>query len=385
MKKALSIFVALGLAVSLAACSAPAGNNSGAADAPEGAIKIGGIGPVTGAAAVYGNAVKNGAELAVKEINAKGGLQFVMNYQDDEHDAEKAVNAYNSLKDWGLQVLMGTVTSTPCIAVAQESKNDNVFQITPSGTAVDCVKYDNAFRMCFSDPNQGVESAKYIADNNLAKKIAIIYDSSDAYSSGIREAFVTKAKELGLEVVSDEAFTADSNKDFSVQLQKAQSAGAELMFLPIYYTEASLILTQANKMGFAPKVFGCDGLDGLLAVENFDKTLAEGVIFLSPFSTSAQDTETKTFVEAYKAAYKEMPNQFAADAYDSVFVIAQACEKAGVTADMTASEMCDLLKVAVTEISFDGLTGKGITWAKDGEPNKAPIVLKVENGEQKVL
>lgn len=159
---------------------------------------------------------------------------FTFNFQDDEHDSEKeAVNAYNNLKDWGMQILMGTVTSTPCIAVAQESYNDNIFQLTPSGSAVDCVKYDNAFRICFSDPNQGSASAIYIGENKLATKVAVIYDSSDVYSSGIYEKFAVEAKNQNIEIVAAEAFTADSNTDFTVQLQEARTAGAELLFLPI--------------------------------------------------------------------------------------------------------------------------------------------------------
>ena len=139
-----------------------------------------------------------------------------------------------------------------------------MFQITPSGSAVECVQYDNCFRVCFSDPNQGAASAKYISDNNLATKTAIIYDSSDVYSSGIMESFVGGAATYNLNVVATEAFTADSKTDFSVQLQKAKDAGADMVFLPIYYQESSLILTQANAMGYAPTFFSCDGMDGIL-------------------------------------------------------------------------------------------------------------------------
>ena len=212
-------------------------------------FKIGGIGPTTGAAAIYGQAVKNAMELAVNEINEAGGIngaQVEMKFEDDEHDAEKSVNAYNTLKDWGMQALLGTVTSTPCIAVAAEATNDNMFLLTPSGSAVDCVAAENAFRVCFSDPGQGAASAQYIGENKLASKVAVIYDSSDVYSSGIYEKFAAEAANQGFEIVSAEAFTADNNKDFSTQLQKAKDAGAELVFLPIYYTEAALILGQAE-------------------------------------------------------------------------------------------------------------------------------------------
>lgn len=364
--------------VSLACASAMLLSTTAFADGD--AFKVGGIGPVTGGAAVYGQAVKNATELAVNEINALGGVQFEFQFEDDEHDAEKSVNAYNSLKDWGMQMLLGTVTSAPCIAVAAETANDNMFQLTPSGSAVECVQNPNAFRVCFSDPNQGTASAQYIGENKIATKIGVIYDSSDVYSSGIYEKFAAEAANQGLEIVSAEAFTADSKTDFTVQLQKAKDAGAELVFLPIYYTEASLILTQANGMGFAPMFFGCDGLDGLLNVEGFDTSLAEGVMLLTPFAADADDELTQKFVAAYKEAYGDTPNQFAADAYDGMYAIKVAIEKSGVTPDMSASDICDAMEVAMTEISIDGLTGEGMTWTADGEPNKAPKAVKITDG-----
>lgn len=364
--------------VSLACASAMLLSTTAFADGD--AFKVGGIGPVTGAAAVYGQAVKNATELAVNEINALGGVQFEFQFEDDEHDAEKSVNAYNSLKDWGMQMLLGTVTSAPCIAVAAETANDNMFQLTPSGSAVECVQNPNAFRVCFSDPNQGTASAQYIGENKIATKIGVIYDSSDVYSSGIYEKFAAEAANQGLEIVSAEAFTADSKTDFTVQLQKAKDAGAELVFLPVYYTEASLILTQANGMGFAPMFFGCDGLDGLLNVEGFDTSLAEGVMLLTPFAADSDDELTQKFVAAYKEAYGDTPNQFAADAYDGMYAIKAAIEKSGVTPDMSASDICDAMEVAMTEISIDGLTGEGMTWTADGEPNKAPKAVKITDG-----
>ena len=346
-------------------------------------IKIGGIGPTTGSAAVYGLAVQNAAQLAVDEINAAGGINGVMiefKFEDDECDAEKSVNAYNTLKDWGMQMLMGTVTSGCSIAVAEKTAEDNMFQLTPSGSAVDCVKYDNAFRVCFSDPNQGMASAKYIGENAIASTVAVIYDSSDIYSSGIYEKFAAEAANQPFEIVSAEAFTADSKTDFSVQLQKAKDAGAELVFLPIYYTEASLILSQSSTLGYAPIFFGCDGLDGILNVENFDTSLAEGVMLLTPFAADAEDELTKKFVSAYKEKFGDTPNQFAADAYDAIYAIKEAGEKAGITPDMDMSAMCEAMKAAMPQITLDGLTGVGMTWDASGEPNKEPKAVKITNG-----
>ena len=346
-------------------------------------FKIGGIGPISGGAAVYGQAVKNAAEIAVEEINEAGGIggaQVEFNFQDDEHDAEKSVSAYKTLKDWGMQILMGTVTSTPCIAVSKVAEEDNLFLLTPSGSAVESIAPENAFRVCFSDPNQGSASATYIGENGLAEKVAVIYNSSDVYSTGIYETFAAEAENQPFEIVAAEAFTEDSKTDFSVQLQKAKDAEADLVFLPMYYTEASMILTQANGMGYAPKFFGVDGMDGILDVEGFDTSLAEGVMLLTPFAADAEDEKTQNFVSKYKEAYGEVPNQFAADAYDAMFIIKAAAEQAGVTPDMEVSDICEALKTAMTEITFDGLTGEGMVWSADGEPNKAPKAVVITDG-----
>lgn len=382
-KKAVSLAIVSVLALSMSACGGSENKSTGSTDT----FKIGGIGPTTGDAAIYGKAVKNGAQLAVDEINKNGGIngkKIEYKFEDDQSDAEKSVNAYNSLKDWGMQMLVGAVTSNPCTAVVENTHNDNMFQLTPSATAVDSIQYDNAFRMCFSDPNQGSASADYIADNKLASKVAVIYNSSDPYSSGIYQKFAEEAKAKGLDVVAAEAFTADSKTDFSVQIQKAQSSGAELVFLPIYYQETSLILAQAKKAGFTPKYFGCDGMDGILALDGFDKSLAEGLMFLTPFTADAEDEKTQTFVKAYKDAFGDTPIQFAADAYDCVYTIKAAIEKSGVTPDKSVSDICDALKAAMTQIKMDCLTGKEITWSADGEPSKLPTVVVVEKGAYKV-
>ncbi len=402
MKKLVSVSLAAAMVASMTACGSnntaettaaaaaettvAAGETSAAAEsqttADGASFKIGVTGPLTGAAAAYGNAVVNGAMLAADEINAAGGVNgytFEVNGQDDENDTEKAINAYNTLKDWGMQILVGTTTSKPCIAVAAETANDNMFQITPSGSAVECVANDNVFRVCFADPDQGTASAKYIGEHKLATKVAIIYDSSTEYSSGLREAFVNEAANQGIEIVADEAFTADTNTDFSVQLDKAKDAGAELVFLPIYYQEASIILKQASDKEFAPIFFGCDGMDGILSVENFDKSLAEGLMLLTPFSTTEETS--KAFTDAYVAAYGIEPNQFAADSYDAVYAVKAAIEQSGVTPDMSVSDICEGLKTAMTEIKIDGLTGSDMTWNAAGEPNKAPKAVMIENGE----
>ena len=384
MKKLVSFALALTLAVG---CLAGCGGGSGAKEEKKAdAFYIGGIGPTTGAAAIYGTAAKNGAQIAVDEINAAGGINGVKieyNFQDDQHDVEKSVNAYNTLKDWGMQILMGCVTTGPCVAVTDKTLEDNMFQITPSASSTDVITNDNVFQVCFTDPNQGIASAQYIAQNKLAKKVGIIYDSSDIYSSGIEEKFVDEAKTQGLTLASEpQAFTADSKTDFQTQLKKLQSEDVDLIFLPIYYTEASIILKQADSMGYDVKFFGVDGMDGILTVENFDTSLAEGVMLLTPFAADAEDEATQNFVNTYKEQFGEVPNQFAADSYDCIYAIKAAIEQSGATPDMSTSDLCEALKGAMTEISVQGLTGgeEGLTWEATGEVSKAPKAVIIENG-----
>ena len=255
-----------------------------------------------------------------------------------------------------------------------------MFQITPSASSTDVIGGGNVFQACFTDPNQGTASAQYIVDHNLATKVAIIYDSSSVYSSGIEATFVQEAEAKGLEIVAEEAFTADSKTDFSTQLQKAQSAGADLVFLPIYYAEASIILTQANSMGYEPTFFGVDGMDGILGVENFDTSLAEGVMLLTPFAADAQDELTQAFVSTYQERYGDIPNQFAADAYDAMYTIKAVVEAANATPEMSVSELGTALSGAMTQISVDGLTGEGMTWQESGEVSKAPKAVVIKDG-----
>ena len=306
---------------------------------------------------------------------------FDFKFEDDEHDAEKSVNAYNSLKDWGMQVLAGPTTTTPSLAVAAEAANDNLFMMTPSASAEAVIQIgDNVFQICFTDPNQGIASADYIAENALGTKVGIIYDSSDAYSDGIHDKFKTEAAAKGLEVVADEAFTADNKSDLSTQLTKCQSAGADLVFLPIYYQEASQILIAANSSGYTPKFFGCDGMDGILTIKGFDTSLAEGLMLLTPFAADASGEKTQAFVTAYKEAYGDIPNQFAADAYDVVYAIYDAVKAGNLSGDMSASDLCDALKTQITGLTFDGLTGDGMTWDASGAVSKAPKAVVIKDG-----
>ena len=386
MKKALSLFLAAAMCAGmLAGCGGGAdtndASNGDSGESTAAAFKIGGTGPLTGDAAIYGNAVYNGAKLAVEEINAEGGVQFDLKMEDDENDPEKAVSAYNALKDWGVQLSLGSVTSKPGEATATENFADRIFALTPSASAPAVTEgKDNVFQMCFSDPNQGTASAEYIADNQMGTKIAIIYKNDDVYSSGIYEKFKAEAEAKGLNIVSTTTFTSSSATDFSVQLGEAKAAGADLLFLPIYYQPASLILQQAKSMGYAPKFFGVDGMDGILTLEGFDTSLAEGVMLLTPFNADAEDEKTQSFVTKYKEQFGDVPNQFAADAYDCVYAYKAAIEASGATPDMSAEELCDLMIQTFPTLTFDGLTGEGVTWDSTGAVSKSPKGMVIQNG-----
>ena len=385
MKKFIAMMLAVLMVVGMfAGCGAKEEAPAAQAEAPAevaGAIKLGMCGPLTGGAAVYGTAVQVGMQIAVEEINAKGGLQFALNTQDDEHDTEKAANAYNALKDWGMQIMAGPVTTAPSNVVAAECANDQIFMLTPSASGVSVIEYgDNIFQICFTDPNQGVASADYMASRELGTTIGVIYDSSDVYSAGIYEKFASQAASNGLNVACVEAFTADNKADLTTQVTKCKDAGCDVVFLPFYATEAAQVLTYANTIDYHPIFFGCDGLDGVLTVEGFDPALAEGVMLLTPFSADAQDEATQLFVAKFQDKTGIVPNQFAADAYDVIYAIAQACEKGGVTADMSASEINAILVEQFTTMTFNGLTGAGMTWAATGEVSKAPMAVVIENG-----
>lgn len=349
-----------------------------------GTFTLGVIGPLTGGAAIYGTNVANAAQIAVDEINALGGdIQFELISEDDVNDAETSVNAYNTLMDQGMQILIGTVTTTPALSVMPLAYEDRVFALTPSASGDDVIEgNDNVFQVCFTDSNQGSRSAQYIDENFEGAQIAIIYKNDDQYSQGIRDNFVAEAESRGMSIVYEGTFNESTQTDFSVQLTAAQAAGADMIFLPIYYTPASVILTQANAMGYDPTFFGVDGMDGILTVDGFDTSLAEGVYLLTPFSADAEDEATQNFVAEYESRYNATPNQFAADAYDAVYIIYEAIQAAGVTADMSTEEICDALIAVMPTLSVSGLTSAGseMTWDENGAVSKDPAAVVIENG-----
>ncbi len=381
---ALLLAGAMGLGL-LAGCSNGGKPENGGGDTVT--IKVGGIGPTTGDNAQYGTATEWGAEIAVEEINALNGpVKLEFKYEDDTGAADTAVAAYNNLKDWAKDaplVIYGTTTTGPCVAVSAETYADRIFQLTPSASSPDVVAgKDNVFQMCFTDPYLGTAGAEYLKEKGLGTKYAVIYNNGDAYSTGIAEAFIAKTKELGMELVATQTYPDDKTTDYTVQLNACKDAGADVVFLPIYYTPASLVLAQAKQMSYAPLFIGGDGMDGMLDMDGFDKSLAEGLLLMTPFSAGAEDERTKSFVEKFQKAHNILPNQFAADGYDCMYAIYEACLEIEGLAGMDSAALCDALSAKFGSGTFkvDGLTGKDMTWKKTGEIDKAPLIFKVENG-----
>ena len=389
MKKFVSLVMVCAMCFCLlAGCGgskAPAASEAPAAETSEGAsFMFGGIGPITGENAIYGQAVMNGAQIAVDEINAAGGVNgspVQFRFEDDVADGETSVNAYNNLMDWGMQALVGPTTSGAAISVSAKVYEERVFALTPSASSTDVTAgKDNVFQLCFTDPNQGMGAAVYMGANMADSKVAVISRNDDAYSQGIRDTFVAEAANQNLEVVYEGTFTKDTATDFSVQLTAAQAAGADLVFLPIYFQPASVILSQAKAMGYEPRFFGVDGMDGILTLKGFDMSLAEGVMVLTPFSADAADEQTQNFVSEYQTRHGETPNQFAADGYDCVYALKAALESAGCTPDMSYEEICEALVKTFPAMTFDGLTGAGMTWGENGEVSKMPSVVVIHDG-----
>ena len=382
MKKLMALFLAAAMMVSMTACGGGEPAASGGSTETEKVLLIGGTGPLTGDYATYGTSVKQGAELAGEEINAKGGFAdgwtVKVRVEDDQADGAQAVQAYATLFDDGMDVTMGGTTSGACIAIAEEAVKDNMLLLTPSGSQLECTQYDNCFRVCFEDSAQGLYAANFIKDNAVAEKVAIIYDKSNDYSNGLRQSFVDTAAANGLEIVADEAFTNQSNTDFSVQLQAVKDSGADLLFLPIYAQEAAYIITQADKAGLDVTFFGCDGLDGILEKIGEDNLpLAEGVMLLTPFAADSETEPTKSFTASFRETYGYTPDQFAADAYDAVYALVAAFEKAGV--EPGTEEFNQAMIDAMLEIEVVGTTGT-MRWDASGEPDKNATAVVIVDG-----
>ena len=340
-------------------------------------IRIGGIGPLSGGYANYGFSVKNGAQLAVDEINAAGGIngkQVELSFQDSQADPESAVNAYGKLMDWGMQVSLGGVLSGETASIVAAAREDNIMLITPSGSADKCIDGNSrAFRVCFYDSFQGAAAAQYIKNNNMVDTVGILYQSDIDYSVGLYNAFVEECGKSGITIAETQTFTDATKTDFSTQINALVNSGVKLVFIPFYAEEASTFLTQARGK-FADDVyfFGADGLDGILGKVEQDPTIANNVLMLTPFAADDPAENVQAFVKAYQAAYNATPDQFAADAYDPVYVIKAAVEKAGTTDG-------DAMAAAMASLEVAGVTGT-MTWNADGNTNKNASAILYYDG-----
>lgn len=340
-------------------------------------IRIGGIGPLSGGYANYGFSVKNGAQLAVDEINAAGGIngkQIELSFQDSQADPESAVNAYGKLMDWGMQVSLGGVLSGETASIVAAAREDNIMLITPSGSADKCIDGNSrAFRVCFYDSFQGAAAAQYIKNNNMVDTVGILYQSDIDYSVGLYNAFVEECGKSGITIAETQTFTDATKTDFSTQINALVNSGVKLVFIPFYAEEASTFLTQARGK-FADDVyfFGADGLDGILGKVEQDPTIANNVLMLTPFAADDPAENVQAFVKAYQAAYNATPDQFAADAYDAVYVIKAAVEKAGTTDG-------DAMAAAMASLEVAGVTGT-MTWNADGNTNKNASAILYYDG-----
>ena len=340
-------------------------------------IRIGGIGPLSGGYANYGFSVKNGAQLAVDEINAAGGIngkQVELSFQDSQADPESAVNAYGKLMDWGMQVSLGGVLSGETASIVAAAREDNIMLIPPSGSADKCIDGNSrAFRVCFYDSFQGAAAAQYIKNNNMVDTVGILYQSDIDYSVGLYNAFVEECGKSGITIAETQTFTDATKTDFSTQINALVNSGVKLVFIPFYAEEASTFLTQARGK-FADDVyfFGADGLDGILGKVEQDPTIANNVLMLTPFAADDPAENVQAFVKAYQAAYNATPDQFAADAYDAVYVIKAAVEKAGTTDG-------DAMAAAMASLEVAGVTGT-MTWNADGNTNKNASAILYYDG-----
>lgn len=377
MKKFLCMMMVVLMVLAMAACGGEPANNGGN-DTPDATtVKIGGIGPLTGAYANYGLSEKNGAELAVKEINEAGGIagkQIELSYQDSQGESESAVNAYGKLMDWGMEVSLGCVLSGENASVVAAARDDDVLLLTPSGSADKCIDGNSlAFRVCFYDSFQGAAAAQYIKDNDIVDTVGVLYQSDVDYSVGLYNAFVEKCGELGITIAETQTFTSTTSTDFSTQVNALVASGAKLVFIPIYAEEASTFLTQAHGK-FADDVyfFGADGLDGILGKVEQDTSLANNVLMLTPFAADNPAENVQSFVKKYQEAYGATPDQFAADAYDAIYAIKAAVEKAGSTSGAA-------LASALTSLTVEGVTGI-MTWTADGNTNKPASAILYYDG-----
>lgn len=405
MKKILAGLLAACMTLSLAACSGSGSSSSSStaggeassesadteevpveeetAEAASGeTIKIGGLAPLTGNVSQYGIAVDNAIKLAVADINAAGGVlgkQIEYICEDEKGDPSEAVNAYNKLVNSdNVVAIVGDVTSTPTLAVAQKSVDDNIPLITASATAEDVTRAgENVFRVCFIDPYQGKLMANYAAKKLGAKTAAIIYDNGDAYSTGIADAFEAAATELGMTITAKEGYQTGT-PDFNSQLTKIKEGNPDVLMVPVYYNDVALIAVQAKELGLTSTLLGADGWDGVLGkIDSSNVDAVKGAYFCSQYSAESTDENLQAFLKTYKETYGIDANMFAVLGYDAMGILAAAIEKAGSTDS-------DAIIDALAQTNYTGLTGT-TTFDENRDPVRSAIITTIEDGAYKFV
>ncbi|VUX35393.1 Uncharacterised protein [Bifidobacterium longum subsp. infantis] len=368
------------MALSLAGCSGGSMDDSSSSNAKASgdSITIGTVTTNSGTAAAYGEAEVKGFELAVSEINAKGGIngkKVKLESMDDKGDATEASNAFNKLSgDNNVLAVAGPTISATTAAVAPLADQAKLVTIAPAATSDSIETGNYLFRTCFKDSYQGEVAARFAAENLKVKKVAVLYGTGDPYSSGVGEAFAKAAEKLGLEVVDKESSSSADDTEYSAQLQKIQASGAELLYAPYYYSVAGpYIIPQARSVGFEGYVMGPDGYDGLKLTG--DKSQYNKTYYTTHYSADDNtNTKVQDFIKSYKEKDNAEPNTFAALGYDTIYMLKQAIEKAGKNATR------EDVRNAVTGMNFDGVTGK-FTMDKSGSPTKSVIVLEMKDGK----
>ena len=368
------------MALSLAGCSGGSmdDSSSSSAKASGDSITIGTVTTNSGTAAAYGEAEVKGFELAVPEVNAKGGIngkKVKLESMDDKGDATEASNAYNKLAgDNNVLAVAGPTISATTAAVAPLADQSKLVTIAPAATSDSIETGNYLFRTCFKDSYQGEVAARFAAENLKVKKVAVLYGTGDPYSSGVGEAFAKAAEKLGLEVVDKESSSSADDTEYSAQLQKIQASGAELLYAPYYYSVAGpYIIPQARSVGFEGYVMGPDGYDGLKLTG--DKSQYNKTYYTTHYSADDNtNSKVQDFIKSYKSKNNAEPNTFAALGYDTIYMIKQAIEKAGKNATR------EDVRNAVAGMTFDGVTGK-FTMDKSGSPTKSVTVLEMKDGK----
>lgn len=348
-------------------------------------FKIGMIGPMSGDGATYGITAVRGAEMAVSEINETGGINgcpVEFNYEDDELNTDKAIHAYYFLRDWGMQIMTGAITSGCTIALAESTYDDGVFLLTPTGTAKECFYYSNAFGISSLNAQQGEEAARFIATSGIGHTCVVLYDETDAYSEELCDGFVKEAGNQGIEIVIVESISNGSQQILN-RLIQARDSDTDFLFMPVYYPDAADIIEMSESIGYHPQYFGCDGLDGILTSSKLTREQVDGMLIMHPFLVATVGTSemTQRFIDNYQRQYGEDPTFCAAAAYDAIYAIKMGIEEAEVTSEMETVTICNALEDAFQRIGYAGITSSHITWDASGRPRREPNVYEIINGE----